>query len=600
MPPPAGKLTALEEFMRRFRWLALLAILAVVAGACGGGTTATTSAPDTTGAADTTAAAETTVAAETTAAAETTVATETTAAAAAEVRAPDCDYGGKIESVTAPDPLTVVFSMCSPVPAFQQIIAFTAFGIQPAEHLEATGGAPLDNPIGTGPFVLENWARGDSITFQANQDWWGEPPAFQTLVFRWSQESPARLLELQSGNADYVTNLATADIPTVENDSNLQLLPVANPNTFYLGIATNNPEGEVYAPFDDVRVRQALAMGINRQQIVDNFYPEGSEVASHFTPCAIENGCQGDEWYEFDADAARDLLADAGVEEGFETTIFFRAEARPYLLEPTAVANELAQQLSDNLGWNVTAQVVESGEFIETATATVGYPLYMLGWGADYPHITNFLDFHFGEANPQFGTAHPEIYENLVEASAIPDAAETAPLYEAANNAIKELVPVVPIAHGALADAALATLEGAAGPSFGAPQFEFMNPGKDTLVQMQTGEPISLFCADETDGESLAACQQVVETLLGYDLEGNVIPELATGCESNEDATEWTCALREGVTFHDGSDFDAGDVVASFGLGIDAANPLHVGNSGAFEYYSYLWDSLINPPPPEE
>ncbi len=52
-----------------------------------------------------------------------------------------------------------------------------------------------------------------------------------------------------------------------------------------------------------------------------------------------------------------------------------------------------------------------------------------------------------------------------------------------------------------------------------------MNPGKDTLVFVQNGEPISLFCADETDGESLAACQQVVEPLLGYDLEGNINPQ---------------------------------------------------------------------------
>ena len=153
---------------------------------------------------------------------------------------------------------------------------------------------------------------------------------------------------------------------------------------------------------------------------------------------------RGRRWYEFDARPPGICWAEAGVGEGFETTIYFRAEARVYLPEPTAVANELAQQLSENLGWNVSAQVVESGEFIKTATADVGYPLYMLGWGADYPHITNFLDFHFGEANPQFGTAHPEIYEPLVEASAIADPAEAAPLYEQANNAIKELVPAVP------------------------------------------------------------------------------------------------------------------------------------------------------------
>lgn len=86
----------------------------------------------------------------------------------------------------------------------------------------------------------------------------------------------------------------------------------------------------------------------------------------------------------------------------------------------------------------------------------------------------------------------------------------------------------------------------------------------------------------------------MIEALLGYDLEGNVVPGLATECTANEDSTVWTCSLRQGVKFHDGSDFDANDVVASWAAGIDAANPLHVGNTGAFEYYTYLWDQLMN------
>jgi peptide/nickel transport system substrate-binding protein len=339
-------------------------------------------------------------------------------------------------------------------------------------------------------------------------------------------------------------------------------------------------------------VRQAIAMGINRQQIVDNFYPPGSEVPTHFTPCSIENACNGEGWYDYDPEAARQMLADAGA-EGFDVTIYYRDVFRVYLPEPGAVANEIAQQLADNLGVNATVQVVESGEFIDVS-GNGEYGMYLLGWGADYPHVSNFLDYHFGEGNPQFGAVYPDIYDNLVEAGSLGDPAEAAPLYEAANNAIKANVPMVPIAHGASADAALATLEGAASPVFGAPQFELMNPGKDTLVFVQNAEPISLFCADETDGESLSACQQVVEPLLGYDLDGGIRPKLATECTPNEDATVWVCALREGVTFHDGSEFDANDVVASWALGIDASNPLHVGNTGAFEYYGYLWNSLMN------
>lgn len=507
------------------------------------------------------------------------------------LEAEDCDYGGKIQSIVATDEHTVEFTMCKPVPAFEQIVAFTPFGIQPAEHLEATGGSPLDNPVGTGPFVLDTWNRGDSVIYSANQDYWGDVLAFDTLVFRWAEESAARLLELQAGNVDYVTALATDDVPRVEEDDNLVLLPRRNPNTFYLGMSNT------HEPFTDVRVRQAIAMGIDRQRVVDNFYPEGSEVPTHFTPCSIENGCEGDDWYEHDAEAAQALLAEAGA-EGFDVTIYYRDVFRVYLPEPGAVAQEIAQQLRDNLGINAQVQQVESGEFIAESTQG-NYAMYLLGWGADYPHVTNFLDFHFGEGNPQFGDAHAEIYEPLVEAAAIADPAEAAPLYEDANNAIRELVPMVPIAHGVSYDAALASLGDAAAPNFGAPQFELMDPGKDTLVFMQNAEPISIYCADETDGESLSACQQVVEPLLGYDLEGGVVPKLATGCEANDDGTVWTCNLREGVTFHDGSTFDANDVVASYAAGLDASNPLHVGNTGTFDYFAYLWDSLINAPEEE-
>jgi peptide/nickel transport system substrate-binding protein len=74
------------------------------------------------------------------------------------------------------------------------------------------------------------------------------------------------------------------------------------------------------------------------------------------------------------------------------------------------------------------------------------------------------------------------------------------------------------------------------------------------------------------------------------------LPHAGDCCESNEDATVWTCNLREGVLFHDGSSLDANDVVASWAAGIDASNPYHVGNTGGFDYYAYLWDNLMNLP----
>jgi len=518
------------------------------------------------------------------------------------VEAPNCDYGGKIKSIVAVDAYTVEFNFCTPDPAFPQKAAFTPFGIYPEEWLDANGNEAnqetlLSAPIGTGPFMLETWARGESLTFKAYDGYWGDKPAYDTLVFRWATEGAQRLLELQSGNVDQITNLSPDDYDTVKNDPNLIFLPVANPNVLYLGMENVIDAGgeRKESIFADVKIRQAIAMGIDRQRIVDNFYADGATVPTHFTPCSLPNACVGDPWYDFDPDAAKALLAEAGYPDGFKTSIFYRDVFRGYLPEPGLVAVEIQTQLRDNLGIEADVVVMESGEFSAEASAGRLDGLYLFGWGADYPHVTNFLDYHFAETNFQFGDPYPEIYEVLQKASQIGDIAEAEPLYVQANNAIRELVPMVPIANGASASAALATVKNAHFRPFGAPLMAKVDPGKDTFVFMQNAEPISLFCADESDGESLAPCQQVVETLLAYAIDsGDVVPELATGCTANEDSTVWTCTLREGVTFHDGSTFDANDVVASWAAGIDASNPNHIGNTGAFEYYSYLFDGLMN------
>ncbi len=514
------------------------------------------------------------------------------------VAAENCDYGGQILSIEAVDELTVVFNMCSPDPAFPAKAAFTPFAIQPAEWIAETGGTGdlLRQPIGTGPWKLVDWAAGESVTFERFDDYWGEAAPYNTLVFRWASEGAARLLELQSGTVDQITNLSPDDYETVQNDPNLQFIPVANPNVLYLAFTNTQ------APWDNVDLRRAVAMGIDRQRIVDNFYADGSIVPDFFTPCSIENGCAGDPWYDFDVDAANALLDDAGFPRGddgvrFTTSIYYRDVFRGYLPEPSLVAVEFQTQLMDNLGIDAEVVVMESGAFIEAAYAQELDGPYLLGWGADYPHVTNFLDFHFGRSQTQFGEPFPEIYEVLEQAAQIGDPAVAEPLYAEANNAIRDLVPMVPIANGASASAALATVENAHFRPFGAPLFHRANPGKDTFVYMQNAEPISLYCADETDGESLAPCQQVVEPLLGYAIDSGVVePRLATSCDPNEDSTVWTCHLREGVVFHNGSALDANDVIASWAAGLDAANPYHTGNTGAFNYFGSLWGAIMNAP----
>ncbi|MBC7870641.1 MAG: peptide ABC transporter substrate-binding protein, partial [Chitinophagaceae bacterium] len=161
--------------------------------------------------------------------------------------------------------------------------------------------------------------------------------------------------------------------------------------------------------------------------------------------------------------------------------------------------------------------------------------------------------------------------------------------------------PMIPVAHGGSAVAYRAPIEGAQASPLGNESFAVMSdPDDDIFVWLQNAEPIGLYCADETDGESLRACEQTNESLLAYEIGGTaVIPSLAESYVANEDATEYTFTLRSGVLFHDGSTFDANDVVATWTVQWDASNPLHVGNTGQFEYFGALFGAFLNAPPAE-
>jgi ABC-type transport system substrate-binding protein len=223
----------------------------------------------------------------------------------------------------------------------------------------------------------------------------------------------------------------------------------------------------------------------------------------------------------------------------------------------------------------------------------------MLGWGADYPDQTNFLGYHFGAgASKQFGDKFEDITSALASGAQLAADSEREPFYTTANNAIRTHVPMIPVAHGGSAIAYKAGLVGNPHASpLGNESFSVMNNGTDSFVWMQNAEPISLYCADETDGESLRACEQVTQSLLGYEVGGTAVePVLAESYEVNADLTEWTFKLRQGVKFHNGFTLDAADVVTSLSIQWDAANPLHTGNTGAFSYWSGLFGAFLNAP----
>ena len=424
----------------------------------------------------------------------------------------------------------------------------------------------------------------------ANPSYWGTAALTPTAVFQWNSESSQRLVSLQSGAADAIDNLGPNDYAAVEGDSSLALVERSPLNVAYLGFNVDTP------PFDKPEVREAIALTLDRQRLIDNFYPRGSVAATQFLPPAMFGYEDGFVDFTRDTEKAKQLLADAGYPDGLDVTLSYRDVPRGYVAQPTPVVTDIQAQLAE-IGINVTLDLQESTTFIDnTSAGTV--PFFLLGWGADFPDPTNFMDYHFTGAFKGLGTPFPDLVDVLRQAGQTTDEAARADLYAQANALIQQHVPLVPIACGGSAMGYRADVVGAHASPLTSERLSVMQAGdRDQLVFVQGGEPGGLYCADETDGEALRVCEQIVDPLLQYTTgETASEPALAESWESNDDLTEWTFHLRDGVTFSDGSAFDATDVIESYRAQWDAADPRHVGREGLFQYWGALFGGFVNDP----
>lgn len=513
------------------------------------------------------------------------------------ITAPDCDYGGNVRALEAVDNRTVRLSLCNPDPALPSKVAHLALAIHPAAHLEATAATEelLTRPIGTGPYQLQSWEPGKEIILSRFDDYWGFPASEPQVIIRWNPSAVARRIALQSGEVDGIDNVAESDLEAIADDATLNLL--ARPAVTAAYLATSN----YFPPFDDVRVRQAIAHAIDRNGLVQRFYPPGSVVAQGFVPPSIF-GSTADEvqTLPYDPDRARELLEEAAQDLGFtlpiQTTLSHWDVGRAYLPLPAEIASDIQAQLAE-VGIEAEIIMKDPGEFVESVLAGQE-PLYLLGWSADYLDGANFLDFLFNPAARNLGNPYPEIVEALVSANHLSSQEERYALFLQVNTAIRDLAPIVPLAHGASAVAFNGQIENAnTSPLDGNESFAIMdNPNRDSIIWMQNGEPISLYCNDEVDGESFRVCHQIHESLLDFAIGGgDIIPGLAESWESNEDATVWTFRLRENVLFHDGSTLHANDVITSWAAMWDTQHPLHIGNTGVFQFWNTFFQGFLNP-----
>lgn len=508
-------------------------------------------------------------------------------------------FKGNIKRITAKDRLTVVFDLCDADVTFRTKVASPSLVINDTAWLEShivPGGDPpaiVHELNGTGPFRLDRWSAGTEIILSRNDDYRGTLAVPGALVFRWDADPGQRLEALRTGTVDGMDRVAAAGVTAIEGNAELGVQTREGLNIMYLGL--NNR----FAPFDDSKVRQAIAIGLDRQALVDAAFPAGTSLATHLTPCSVAFGCAGEPWWEQDIPAAHDYLAAAGFADGFKTTIQYGTEPRDYLPDPEALALALQRQLAENLSITADLEPMPFADLVAQADAGQLDGIHLLGSRARFPDALVFLDPRLGSgASPEFGDPWSDIAGALRDGArgASDDARKAA--YTIANDRTRVHVPLIPLAHVGTVAGFRADVTGFEASPTDTERFAGVTPGdRAQFAWMGEAEPAGLYCPDETAHEALLVCTQLFEGLYRFAPgTANPQPALAERCTPNKDADIWTCTLQDKVRFHDGARLDANDVVLSYAVQWDAAHPLHRGRTGEFRPFLDRFGGMLNAP----
>jgi len=217
-----------------------------------------------------------------------------------------------IADVTVVDPLTVQVTLAQPNGSFLFNMAWGDAVIVAPESIETIA----SNPIGTGAFAFSDWVQGDRLELVRNDAYWGDAPALESATFRFISDPTAAFAAVMAEDVDaFVGFPAPENLPQFEADPRFQVLVGNTEGETILSMNNQMP------PFDNVLVRQAVSLAIDRQAIIDGaMFGYGTPIGTHFAPHnpdyvdLIANSAHN-------PDHARELLAEAGFADGFTTTL---------------------------------------------------------------------------------------------------------------------------------------------------------------------------------------------------------------------------------------------------------------------------------------
>jgi dipeptide transport system substrate-binding protein len=355
-----------------------------------------------------------------------------------------------LKSVDKVDEYTIKLTLNAPEAPLLANLAMQFAGVQSKEYAIAMlkAGTPekIDQePLGTGPFQLVQYQKDAIIRFKAFSQYWAGKAKIDDLIFSITPDASVRWAKLQKGECHVMPYPNPADLDSMRKDANVSVLEQPGLNIGYLAYNTTKK------PFDDVRVRKAINMAMDKNAIVSAVYLSTGVAATNPIPPGQWSYNKAIKDDAFNPTEAKKLLAAAGYPNGFSTDLWAMPVQRPYNPNAKRIA-ELMQADLAKVGVKAEIKSFEWGEY-RKRMQNGEHQMGMLGWTGDNGDPDNFLNTLLGCASAKSNGSNVakfcyKPFDDLVlKAKQVTNPAERTKLYEKAQVIFKEQAPWFTIAH---------------------------------------------------------------------------------------------------------------------------------------------------------
>lgn len=314
-----------------------------------------------------------------------------------------------IADVKAIDESTIEISLVEPRESFLAEISMFNNAVQSKAYVESIGDEENQlKPMGTGPYMIKEWSVGEYILFEKNPYYWDAENVITPYIrFNIVPDSSARMLQLESGEADIINEIPFNSIATLDAMDGITALGIGSTETQLVNFNTRH---EI---LKDLRVRQALRYATDMDAIVNMVLAGfGTKATSYMTSSGLyyNNSIKP---AAYDVAKAKELLTEAGYPDGFNISIMCRADKPAYEEISTILKEQWAA-----IGVNLDIQVLEKSAYIEKRN-NIDFEITMVTWTDDIPHPSQ-ISTHFFDYSKERGFfcdyENPEGYEILQKA----------------------------------------------------------------------------------------------------------------------------------------------------------------------------------------